>query len=73
MDFFKRPPPKTSRDPFEPIPVPEAQESDWAEWVDSITAQESHSGNFEITEKMPLTPEEADSIDVFASVTKKSG
>lgn len=71
MDIFKRRPPKTWRDQFEPIPVAEAQETDWAEWEDSIASQENQPGNFQITEKMPLTPEDTAGIDVFASVTKK--
>lgn len=73
MDFFNQRPKKTARDDFEPIPVAEAQETDWAEWEDSIAFQAQEAGHFQTTEKMPLAPAESELTDAFASVTKNRG
>jgi hypothetical protein len=72
MHFFSKPVKKRVIDPFEPIPVGEVQESDWAAWADSVGFQDSVPADFQVTDKLPITPAEADSIDVFASVNKKS-
>jgi hypothetical protein len=73
MDFFRKTPKKKSVDPHEPIPIGDAQESDWAAWQDSVAFQESLSGDFRDTEKLPLLPELDALVDAYASVTKKSG
>jgi hypothetical protein len=71
MDFFSKPAKKRVIDPLEPIPVGEVEESDWATWADTMGFQDSTPMDFQTTDKLPLTPAESDSIDVFASVTKK--
>ena len=73
MDSFKQRPRKPARDDFEPIPVAEAQETDWAEWEDSVAFQEQQPPQFQTTEKMPLAPDDSDAPDAFASVTRKRG
>lgn len=73
MDFFRKPPKKSRVDPFEPIPVGETQESDWATWEDSVAFQDSQGGDFRETEPLPLTPEIDAPVDAFGSVTKNSG
>jgi len=73
MNTSQRRPPTTSRDEFELIPVPEAQETDWAEWEDSVAFQESQLDAFQVTEKIPLAPDHADLFDPFSSVTKNCG
>ncbi|WP_342619197.1 hypothetical protein [Rhodoferax sp. GW822-FHT02A01] len=70
MDFFRKAPKKII-DPLEPIPVGEVQESDWAEWEDSVAFQDSLIGGFPDTTKQPLTPETEDMLDIFANVKKK--
>lgn len=72
MQFFGKPVKKRVIDLHEPIPVGEVQEADWAAWADSIGFQDSVPADFQITDKLPITPAEGDSIDVFACVTRKS-
>jgi hypothetical protein len=71
MDFFKKPVKKRLIDPLEPIPVGEVQESDWDAWADSVAFQDSQPMDFQVTDKLPITPSEGNLIDVFASVTRK--
>jgi hypothetical protein len=71
MDFFNRPAKRRVVDPHEPIPVGEVEECDWEAWADSVGFQDSKPMDFQMTEKLPITREEGDSIDVFACVTKK--
>jgi len=61
------------RDDFEPIPVAEAQETDWADWEDSVASQAQAPGDFQSTDKMPLAPADADSLDADSSVTQNRG
>lgn len=72
MHFFNKPFKKRAIDPHEPIPVGEVEESDWAAWADSVGFQDSQPMDFQITEKLPITPAEGNLIDVFASVTRRS-
>jgi hypothetical protein len=69
MDFFRKAPKKVI-DPLEPIPVGEVQESDWAEWEDSVAFQDSLMGSLPDTVKQPLTSEPEDMLDIFANVKK---
>ena len=69
MSFFRKAPKKLV-DPLEPIPVGEVQESDWAEWEDSVAFQDSLMG-LPDTVKQPLTPEPEDMLDIFVKVKKK--
>lgn len=73
MDFFKPNPKKVASDDFAPIPVAEVQETDWAEWEDSVAFQDQQPVAFQITEKMPLPAEESDYQDAFESVTRNRG
>ena len=71
MSTVKRSPERKYVDPLDPIPVPEAKETDWAEWEDSVAFQDSQINDYQATEKMPLTPEDVHGIDAFATVTRK--
>jgi hypothetical protein len=71
MTFFSKPLNKQVTAPIEPIPVGVVVESDWAAWADSVGFQDSEPSDFQMTDKLPITPEEGESIDVFASVTRK--
>ncbi len=60
----------------EPIPVPEAQDADWAMWEDSVSFQESQITEYEPTEPAPIVPidaAEGPGHDPFANVHKHSG
>jgi hypothetical protein len=72
MTFFDKPLRRRVTNPIEPIPVGNVEESDWAAWADSVGFQDSEPTDFQITDRLPITPEESESIDVFACVTKKS-
>ena len=72
MTFFIKPLKKQNTNLIEPIPVGEVEESNWAAWADSVGFQDSEPSDFQITDKLPITPEESESIDVFACVNMKS-
>ena len=63
----------------EPIPVPQAQDADWAMWEDSVSFQESQISEYGPTEPAPIVPTDApdapDAVagDPFAAVHKHSG
>lgn len=59
----------------DPIPVPEAQDADWAMWEDSVAFQESQITEYEPTEPAPIAhPDAADEsvADPFDFVHKNS-
>lgn len=59
----------------EPIPVPEAQDADWAMWEDSVAFQESQITEYQSTEPAPIVDEKPlDELaqDPFAVVHKHS-
>jgi hypothetical protein len=72
MNFFKKPLNKPLANPIEPIPVGVVEESDWTAWADSVGFQDSEPSDFQITDKLPISLEEGESIDIFACVNKKS-
>jgi hypothetical protein len=72
MQYFSKPVKKRVSDPVEHIPVGEVVESDWAAWADSVGFKDSQPMDFQITDKLPIAPNEGDFLDAFASVTKKS-
>jgi hypothetical protein len=72
MQFFTKSLKKRIIDPQEPIPVGVVEESDWAAWADSVGFQDSQPMDFQATDKLPISRAESDSIDVFASVTRRS-
>jgi hypothetical protein len=71
MQFFYKQAKRRVFDTFEPIPVGEVVESDWAEWADTVGFQESEPMDFQSTDKLDIRPMDGGFLDVFASVTKK--
>jgi hypothetical protein len=72
MQFFSKPLKKRVAETFEPIPVGEVVESDWATWADSVGFQDSQPMDFQMTDKLAIKPIDGEFLDVFASVTKPS-
>jgi hypothetical protein len=57
-------------DPLDPIPVGEVQETDWAEWEDSVAFQDSVMGVLP-EELQPSQPAESNELlDIFSSVKR---
>ncbi len=71
VSIFERRPAQMTVGHFEPLPVPEVSETDWADWEDSVAFQDSQFPDNQSTENMPLTAEVVRDIDAFASVTKR--
>jgi hypothetical protein len=69
MQFFYKQAKRRVFDTFEPIPVGEVVESDWA---DTVGFQDSQPMDFQSTDKLDIRPMDGGFLDVFASVTKKS-
>jgi hypothetical protein len=65
-------PTKAFIDPFEPIPVADVEELDWAAWEDSVAFQDSRIVDDEVAEKSPHTPKVDHPVDAFSAVTKNS-
>jgi hypothetical protein len=57
-------------DSLEPLPVGEVQESDWAEWEDSVAFQDSQTGGFADSVQPTAEPPSEEQADAFSSVKK---
>lgn len=72
MGSVRKAPPKYI-DPLDPIPVGEVQETDWAEWEDSVAFQDSVMGVLPEEPqpaKQPRSAETKELLDIFSSVKR---